>query len=365
MSSLGDGTRAVRAGLPEPEQGHPFLPGPEFAGPFAVQGDPKDARYVYGRYGNRTWSAVESALAELEGGEAVLFASGMAALAAVLFTQLDPGAPIVMPSDGYATGRELVHEHHRGEVREVPTRELAEASVDGAGCVWAETPSNPSLDVCDIAGLAERCRAAGAPLLVDNTTPTPLGQRPLQLGADLSVASASKSLSGHSDLVLGYVAARDPERANALRDWRRRAGSIPGPFEAWLLHRSLATLHVRLERQCANALMIADALSGRENVTGVRYPGLESDPAHPLAARQMSRFGPMVVFDLGDADRAQLFLAACELVTEATSFGGIHTTAERRARWGDGVPEGFIRLSAGCEDGRDLVEDLGRALDSV
>ena len=365
MSHHGDGTRAVRAGLPEPKEGHPFLPGPEFAGPFAVHGDPKDASYVYGRYGNRTWTAVESALGELEGGQAVLFASGMAALAAVLLTQFEGDAPILVPSDGYATGRELAHERHRGEVREVPTRELAQAPVDGAGCVWAETPSNPGLDVCDIAALAERCRAADALFVVDNTTPTPLGQRPLELGADLSMASASKSLSGHSDLVLGYVAARDPERVEALRDWRRLTGSIPGPFEAWLLHRSLATLHVRLERQCANALAIAEALAGREQVTGVRYPGLESDPAHPVAARQMSRFGPMVSFDLGDRDRADRFLAACELVTEATSFGGLHTTAERRARWGDGVPEGFIRLSAGCEDGRDLVDDLGQALDSV
>ena len=199
------------------------------------------------------------------------------------------------------TGRELARERHPGEVREVPTAGLAEAPIDDAALVWVETPSNPGLDVCDLAALAPRCRAAGVPLAVDNTTPTPLGQRPLELGADLSVASASKALSGHADLVLGYVAARDPERIQALRDWRRTTGSIPGPFEAWLLHRSLATLDVRLERQCANALAVAELLAGRDDVTGVRYPGLAGrTPATRRPRRQMSRFGPLVGFDLGE-----------------------------------------------------------------
>ena len=363
MSGLGDGTRAVRAGMPSPREGEPFLPGPDFAAPFAVRGDPQDARYVYGRYGNPTWSRVEAALGELEGGDAVLFASGMAALSAVLATQLDRRAPLVLPSDGYMTGRELAAELHRGEVREVATAAIADTAVDGAGLVWVETPSNPGLDVCDIRALAERCSTAGVPLAVDNTTPTPLGQRPLELGAELSVASASKAVSGHSDLVLGYVAARDPARAEALREWRRLTGSIPGPFEAWLLHRSLATLDVRLERQCANAMAIAELLSGRDEVSGVRYPGLPGDPAHEVARGQMARFGPVVAFDLGARERAEGFLDRCELVIEATSFGGIHTTAERRERWGEDQPEGFIRLSAGCENADDLLADLSRALE--
>lgn len=363
MSELGDGTRAVRAGLPEPEQGRPFLPGPEFAAPFALHGDREDAGYVYGRYGNPTWSRVERALGELEGGEAVLFASGMAALTAVLFTQFDRESPIVVPSDGYTTGRELARELHLGEVREVPTARFAEAPIDGAAFVWAETPSNPGLEVCDLQVLAERCGAAGVPLAVDNTMPTPLGQRPLELGADVSLASASKALSGHADLVLGYVALRDPERLEALRRWRRLTGAIPGPFEAWLLHRSLATLDVRVERQCANALAVAELLAARDDVAEVRYPGLPSDPGHEVARRQMNRFGPVVVFDLGTRERAEGFLGRCELVTEATSFGGLHTTAERRARWGgDEVPEGFVRFSAGCEDPEDLLADLSRAL---
>jgi cystathionine gamma-lyase len=197
--------------------------------------------------------------------------------------------------------------------------------------------------------------------VVDNTFATPLGQRPLELGADLSVTSATKHLGGHADLLLGYVAASDPARAETLRTWRSHTGSIPGPFETWLAHRSLATLDVRLERGEANALALAKLLSGR--VEALRYPGLPSDPAHELARRQMRRFGTVLCFDLGSRERAEAFLEAAELVTEATSFGGVITTAERRGRWGgDDVPEGFIRLSAGCEATEDLVADVQRAL---
>jgi cystathionine gamma-lyase len=355
-----DASRVVRAGLPEPEQGEPFLPGPTFAAPFHLRGDPRDADFVYGRYGNPSWSAYERALGELEGGEAVLFASGMAAAAAVLLTSLKPGDSLLLPSDCYMHVRGLARNHlaERGvEVRLAPTAEIGAADLD-ASLVWLETPSNPGLELCDVEAIAGR---TGAPVAVDNTFATPLGQRPLELGAELSVTSATKHLSGHSDLLLGYVATADPRRAEALRDWRKEAGSIPGPFEAWLAHRSLATLDVRLERGCANALAIAELLAERGEP--VRYPGLAQDPAHELARRQMSRFGTVVSFDLGGRERAERFLAAARLVTESTSFGGVLTTAERRARWGgDDVPEGFIRLNAGCEDREDLLADVARAL---
>ena len=171
------------------------------------------------------------------------------------------------------------------------------------------------------------------------------------------MASATKGLSGHSDLLLGYVAAAD---VDAVRDARSKLGTIAGPFEVWLAHRSLATLDVRLERECANALRLAEAIG--EHVP-VRYPGLPGDPAHEMAKRQMDRFGPVLCFTLPDAAAADAFLASAELVIEATSFGGTHTTAERRARWGgDDVPEGYIRLSAGCEDPDALVADVTRAL---
>ena len=368
MTEHAPGTRVIRAGLPEPEQGAPFLPGPTFAAPYHLRGDPDSADYVYGRSGNPTVDGYERALGELEDARAVLFSSGAAAAAAVLLTQLEPGQRLVMPSDCYMRVRWLAERHlaPRGvEVTMLPTAQIApEALPEDLRLLWLETPSNPGLDVCDVPALVEAARERGAVVAVDNTFATPLGQRPLDLGADLSVTSATKSLAGHSDLLLGYVGTRDGGLEETLREWVKTAGAVPAPFETWLAHRSLATLDLRLERACANAQALAELLAEREELASVRYPGLPSDPAHELARRQMSRFGTVLCFDLGSRDRAERFLDGPGLVTEATSFGGVHTTAERRARWsGDDVPEGFIRLSAGCEDPRDLVADVRRALD--
>jgi cystathionine gamma-lyase len=364
-----DATRVTRAGLPEPAQGAPFLPGPTFAAPYHLSGDPSQQRYGYGRDANPTWTLLEDALGELEGGEAVVFGSGMAAISAVMLTTLRPGTVVAVPADGYYRTRTLARDLLAGfgvGVRELPTGAPAGDDLAGASLLWLETPSNPGLEVCDIAELAGRAHAAGVLVAVDNTTATPIGQRPLELGADLSVASDTKALSGHSDLVLGHAAARDPKRAARLRRARGQLGAIAGPMEAWLAHRSLATLHVRLQRQCRNALAIAELLAGHPRALGVRYPGLPGDPSHALACRQMRLFGPVVRFDLGSQGAAERFLDAADLIYEATSFGGVHTTAERRARWaGDAVPEGFIRLSAGLEDTDDLLEDLERALGTL
>jgi len=370
MAERGPGTRAVHAGLPAPRPGAPFLPGPVFAAPFHLAGDPSAAAHGYQRYGNPTWDLYERALGELEGGEAVVFASGMAAVAAVLLSRLGPGDVLVGPHDAYSGVRRIAREHlePRGvEVRLVATDEAAlRAALPGAALLWLETPSNPGLDVVPIAALAAAAREQGATVVVDNTLATPLGQRPLELGADISVASASKALSGHADLVLGVAATADPAVAAALREWRGLTGGIAGPLETWLAHRSLATLDVRLERGCANALALAELLAARPDVDGVRYPGLPGDPGHRVAAAQMTRFGTVLGFALDGADRAEAFLAATELVLQATSFGGVHTTAERRARWGaDAVAEGYIRLSAGCEDTADLLADVARALDVI
>ncbi len=368
MTGHGDGTRVVRAGLPEAVQGTPFLPGPVFAAPFHLAGEVESSQWAYNRYGNPTWERYEAALAELEGGEVVLFASGMAAAAALLLTGLRPGTAVAMDGDCYMGVRRLARTHlePRGvEVRLAHHSELLDA-LQGAGMLWLESPSNPKLDVYDIAALAEAARGAGALSVVDNTTAGPLAQKVLDLGADFALTSATKHLSGHADLMLGYVATRDAGRAAALRDWRREAGSVPGPFETWLAHRSLPTLAVRMERESANALALAQLLSARDEVSGVRYPGLPGDVAHEIARRQMTSFGSVIGFDLRSRERAERFLAAAELVTEATSFGGVHTTAERRLRWGsDDVPEGFIRLSAGCEETADLVADVERALDAA
>ncbi|MGH9868494.1 MAG: cystathionine gamma-lyase [Candidatus Polarisedimenticolia bacterium] len=362
-----DATRVIHAGLPEPSQGAPFLPGPVFAAPYHLSGDPASSPYGYGRQHNPTWTNFENAVGQLEGGTAVVFSSGMAAAASILGSVLRPGDAVVLPSDGYYTTRMLADGFFAQfgiEVRKAPTTGNAQGEhLDRAKLLWLESPCNPGLDVCDIAALARAAHDRGALVVVDNTTATVLGQRPLSLGADFSLASDTKALTGHGDVVLGHVAAGDPAWADRLRTWRTQFGAVPGPMEVWLAHRSLGTLDVRLERMVANALAVSRFLTGRPEVRRVRYPGLPGDPAHAVAARQMSRFGPIVSFELASAEAAERLLGGCRLVSQATSFGGLHTTAERRARWGgDKVPEGFIRLSAGCEHPDDLLADLAQAL---
>jgi cystathionine gamma-lyase len=350
MSEHGPSTRAVHAGLPDPEQGEPLLPGPVLAAPYHLRGSVEGARHSgYGRDGNPTWSHLERAIGELDGGETVVFPSGMAAVTALILPRLRPGDVLVAPSDGYPGIRKIASDQLEPggvEVRLVPTetRAIVEAAA-GARLVFVETPSNPRLDVADL----DAVRAAtGGLLAVDNTLATPLGQRPLDQGADFAMLSGTKALTGHSDVLLGAVSVRDPALAEELRSWRAHTGAILGPFEAWLAHRSIATLGLRLERSHANARALVDALERRGDVIDVRWPGV----------------GPVIAIVLSSKEHAERFLDACELVRQATSFGGVHSTAERRARWGtDDVPEGFIRFSAGCEDTADLVADVLRALD--
>jgi cystathionine gamma-lyase len=336
----------VHAGLPKPAQGEPILPGPVLAAPYHLRGDPHSTPYGYGRDANPTWTALERAIGALDGGRTVVFSSGMAAVSAVVLPRLEPGDVLVACGDGYPGIRQIADNDLRPkgiEVRMVPTEtEAIVAAAEGAKLVWLENPSNPKLDTCDLAAV----RAATTGLLaVDNTVATPLAFQPLGHGADFAMTSGTKALTGHSDVLLGAVSVRDPALVQELIDWRIRTGAILGPFEAWLAHRSLATLGLRLERQQANARALVEALEGR--VTHLRWPGV----------------GPMISLALPTAEDAQAFLDACELVSEATSFGGVHSTAERRARWGtDDVPEGFIRFSCGIEDTEDLVADVLQAL---
>jgi cystathionine gamma-lyase len=370
-TGTGDGTRAVRAGLPDPVKHEPTLPGPVFAAHYHLPGDPTGP-YTYGRDDNPTWTLLERAVGELEapgeeGVETLVFPSGMAAVSAVLFSQLRSGDTVVLPDDGYQV-LPLVREQLTAygiEVRTAPTADDAQLDVlDGARLLWIETPSNPGLDVCDVRRLAEAARARGCLVAVDNTLATPLGQRPLELGADFSVASGTKQLTGHGDVLLGYVVSRNTALMAGVRRWRKIVGAIAGPMEAWLAHRSLATLQLRADRQSANALALAEALRQRPEVTGLRYPGLADDPSHKVAAQQMRRFGCVVSFTLPTRAHADRFLDALRFVDDATSFGGVRSSAERRGRWGgDAVPEGFVRFSAGVEDTEDLVADVLRALD--
>lgn len=364
-----DGTRCVHAGLPEPEPGQPFLPGPVFAAPYHLdpwQG-PATTPNGYGRPDNPTRRLLEAAIGELEGGDCRVFASGQAAITGLLLAVLRPGDTVLLPADGYFPVRAFATATLATlgvRVGFVPTAGPY-PSFDGVRLVLLETPANPGLDVADIAAVADAAHAAGALVAVDNTTATPLGQRPLDLGADLVVASGTKALTGHSDLLLGYVASRSAELLETVTGWRTTTGAVPGAFDAWLAHRSLATLDLRLARQSANAAALADLLAGRPEVTGLRWPGRPDDPAYPVASRQLRRMPGVLSFDLGDADRVARFVAASRLVAAATSFGGLHTSADRRAQWGDDTAPGFVRLSCGVEDTADLVADVTAALDGA
>ncbi|MEO0982977.1 MAG: cystathionine gamma-lyase [Pseudomonadota bacterium] len=333
-----------------------------------VLGAGPDAGIEYGRFSSPTWEHVEAQLACLEDAPVVAFPSGMAACAAAIYTLLKPGDRVLVPSDGYYTVRMLIDRYLTPlgvEAVQRPTRALGEAPMEGVRLVWIETPSNPGLDVCDIAAVAVRAKAAGAITVADNTTATAFLQRPLDLGVDLAVYSDTKAAAGHSDVLFGHVAGRDAGVIEAVRDWRRINGVIPGAFEAWLVSRGLETLDVRLERMCANAAALAEAVRDHPALESVRYPGLPDDPSHALAAHQMDAFGFLIGMTFRSQRAAEDFVAASEAVSPTTSFGGVQTTADRRARWGDAAPEGYLRLSAGCEPTGPLVADILAALDAI
>jgi cystathionine gamma-lyase len=296
----------------------------------------------------------------------------MAAISAAVLAVAGAGDRVVLPSDGYYTTRLLADaelERLGLRVEYLPTLGIeaaaARGDLEGARLVLLETPSNPQLDVCDIAAVARATRAAGAVLAVDNTTATPLGQRPLDLGADLTVGSDTKALTGHSDLLLGHVSTTSDELYARIQVWRNNTGGTPGPFEAWLGHRSMSTVDLRLARQAQTAAEVAELLAGHPAVRGVRWPWRPEDPSFELATRQMLRPNGVVSAELPDEAAVRRVLGASRLWMAATSFGGVHSTVDRRAQWGgDAVAPGFVRFSCGIEDTADLVADLRNALDS-
>jgi cystathionine gamma-lyase len=361
----GDSTRSVKAVGSAAVPGSPVVSPPVLASTFHLPPEDSESLDKYGRYSNPTWRQLESAVAELEGAAAALaFGSGMAAITAVLRVLAKPGSKLVVPADGYNQVRSYAREYLASlgvtVVEASCSAMCAEAS--DADVVLAETPANPGLDVVDLHRLAMDCRRRGSTLVVDNTTATPLGQQPLSLGADLVVASATKTLSGHSDLIAGYVAGSHPELMAAVEQERLLAGPILGPFEAWLVLRSLGSAGLRFERQCHNAQALAVMLQAHPAVRSVRYPGLPDDPSHQIAASQMKRFGGLVAIELENAQAVHAFLERSALVVSSTSFGGIHTSVDRRARWSDPVGEGFARISLGIEDTDDLIYDFEQAL---
>jgi cystathionine gamma-synthase len=334
------------------------------------------AGYLYSRYTNPNRAALEKCLAALEGGAAAsAFASGSAATMSLL-QAIGPGAHVILPDDAYFGSIKLVREVFGPWGMDLSTVDMTDlANVRGAvrantKLIWVETPSNPLLRVFDIAGVAEIARKAGAACAVDNTWGTPVLQRPLDLGADVSMHSTTKYLGGHSDVLSGALIFRESaelqQRVNSIQ---MLGGAVPSPFECWLAMRGIRTLAVRVAVQTASAAALAEFLAAHPKVEAVHYPGLQSHPGHGIAKRQMSGFGGMLSVQAGPTREASIAIAsALELFTQATSLGGTESLIENRASVegpGTKAPENLLRVSVGLEHIDDLKADFDAALRSV
>jgi cystathionine gamma-synthase len=344
-------TQAVHLGRPPHEPDQPLNTPITMASTYVAGGD-----LEYGRYANPTWTAFEDALGALEGGRCLAFASGLAAVATI-FDLVGNGEKVVAPRHAYnGSIMQLDDLELRGRVAPhfvdlTDTDAVVAACVD-ASLVWLESPTNPAMEVADIATITGAAHEAGAYVVVDNTFATPVLQRPLEFDVDLVVHSATKYISGHSDLLMGAVVTRDDQLHDVLKGRRDLFGAIPGTFEAWLALRGLRTMPLRVERAQANAQELVRRLRERPDVAEVRYPG----------------FGAMIGMVLPDGGLADLVQHSTQLWVYATSLGGVESTLERRRRWKSEpatIPEGLIRLSVGIEDVEDLWEDLSQALDSA
>ncbi len=327
----------------------------------------------YGRYGNETWSALESAITALEGGQTLTFSSGMAAISS-FFSILPVGAVVVASDQGYSGVMALLNALHASgkiEVRFVnlSKTEIVLEALSGAALLWAESPTNPGLTVADLPVLIAEAKLRGCGVGVDNTFATPLLQRPLSMGADVVAHSVTKYLSGHSDIIMGSLSTNDSALYSRLSEMRKVTGSIPGPFESWLALRGLRTFPLRFERAQSNALTIARRLEGHSKVSAVNYPGLESNEYHDRAKGFMNGFGAVLSFTvIGGAKEADRVCESSKIITNATSLGGVESLWERRRRWqGEStlIPESLIRLSVGCENIDDLWADIELALENA
>ncbi|WP_244932225.1 aminotransferase class I/II-fold pyridoxal phosphate-dependent enzyme [Nocardioides sp. W7] len=345
-------TVAVHAGRPPHEADEPLNTPITMASTFVGGGERE-----YGRWGNPTWQAFETALGALEGGRALAFSSGLAAVSVVL-DLVGQGAKVVAPAHSYnGTIVQLGDLEARGRI----TTELVDVT-DTAACVAAcedaalvvlESPTNPALEIADIETIAAAAHEAGAYVVVDNTFATPLLQKPLELGADIVVHSATKYLSGHSDVLMGALVTNDDDLYGVLKGRRDLLGAVPGTLEAWLALRGMRTLHLRVERAQSNATELAIRLEAHPAVSQVRYPG----------------FGGIVsIVIAGGAMAADLLTHSTELWVYTTSLGGVESTFERRRRWKSEpvtIPDALVRLSVGIEDVEDLWADLQQALDRL
>lgn len=344
-------TRAVHVGRPPHETDQPLNVPITMASTYVAGGDRE-----YGRYANPTWTAFEDALGDLEGGRCLAFASGLAAVATVL-DLVGNGQKVVAPRHAYnGSVGQLADLEARGRVQAVlvditDTAAVVAACAD-ASLVWLESPTNPAMELADVETITKAAHDAGAYVAFDNTFATPILQQPLEWGVDLVVHSATKYISGHSDLLMGALVTRDEELHRVLKGRRDLTGAIPGAFEAWLALRGLRTLPLRVERAQANATELARRLTDRPEVVEVRYPG----------------FGGMLSVVLSTGELADFVQHTTKLWVYATSLGGVESTLERRRRWKvepATIPDGLLRLSVGIEDVEDLWEDLVQALDAA
>lgn len=357
-------TIAVAAGRPPAEPGQPLSQPPVFASVLRAP-----AAGEYGRVHNDSFTALETAIGALEGGTAVVFASGMAAVSAVVATAVLGRPGLVQSRDGYHGTRALFDattELFTREVDVADTRATLDAFPD-KGVLWLESPTNPLITVADLAALAEGATAKHGLMVVDSTVATPVVQQPLELGADVVVHSVTKYLAGHSDLLSGAVVTQDDHLLDALRAHRTLHGAVPGPMECFLALRGIRTLDVRMRRAMASARLLAERLDSHPAVDRVHYPGLPDDPGYAVASRQMDGYGALLSFVLASAAVADRVCAAVELIVHATSLGGVETSLERRNRHPgeEATPPGLIRMSVGIEDAEDLWDDLDRALATV
>lgn len=365
-------TLAVSGARPHGQNNAPVNHPVTFTSTFHSQGEAVAGDRVYARFSNPSWDGFESLLGQLEQAElpALVFSSGMAAIAAGL-SLVPRGGTLVLPRHAYNGSLSLVAELEAAGVLQVRSIDIADtaascAALEGADVLWLESPTNPMLEVADLPALLDAARSFGVLSMVDNTFATPLLQRPLAHGADVVIHSVTKTLSGHSDVILGAAVTSNAQLHERLHGYRTLHGAIASPMDVFLALRGLRTLSVRLERAQANAQFLAEQLSAHPAVGTVRYPGLARDPGHELASAHMDGFGAVIAFEAGsnaaDADRV---IAAFRLITPATSLGGVETLAERRARHASepqSVPRNLIRLSVGIEDAADLWWDLSQAL---
>jgi len=350
--ALKPSTIAVTAGRPDHTSDNPLNVPLTMASTYVAGGD-----LEYGRYGNPTWTAFEDALGALEGGRALAFASGLAAVSTVL-DLVGQGQTVVAPRHAYnGTVLQLADLESRGRLSanlvDITDTDAVVAACADAALVWLESPTNPALEIADIPTITAAAHEAGAYVVVDNTFATPLLQTPLEHDVDLVVHSATKYLAGHSDALLGAVVTKDDELYAVLKGRRDLVGAVPGTLEAWLALRGLRTLHLRVERAQANAMELARRLAAHPAIGEVRYPGFGGIVSVVLAQGAMA---------------ADLLTHKTSLWVHATSLGGVESTFERRRRWkteAPTIPDGLVRMSVGIEDVDDLWDDLVRALDTL